>query len=351
MSELVLDYEILPNKLVVQGEKFSPIVASSIEMMRPCHNVCQISVDMGLSSKLCFDDAKKTAKVLAEQGKRIIWSLDFKLLQDRVILDFEGHFTILKNNLYIFLEELLQEFSEVSFGVCLYKGFVTDLDCFPFTGILQEHFKEWLEVEYSALEKTLDKDHKKFVFMMNYFTEHLHRFSAILPDFVIPFVFFDTKAIQSPSRVYQLFSKMRFNHIELSLKNFGFPLSILNDGSCQYALGYVTDEEISVEEVSTKLGILLPGDEFCSNQLLESMDRVFNLLKDQGILFRVFPESLGMQYWDELENLLVFTEGLSNQGVRVVQGFLAASGSCIYSGKPLETVEAISLEEFLKGSG
>jgi hypothetical protein len=125
----------------------------------------------------------------------------------------------------------------------------------------------------------------------NVFAEFLHRLASFLPDEIKPYCLFEQAF--TPGKFAQLTSKDRFWHLHLSL-----------------------------EEKDHPLGLLLPQDEYCTEEVIQELDDI--LTKEQEV--RIVPEVRLNEMWQELDELIVIQEAVSPIGKRHIQGFLAAGG-------------------------
>ena len=125
------------------------------------------------------------------------------------------------------------------------------------------------------------------------FGNYLHRLASFLPDDVTSYCLFEDHAGFTAGEAAQLLSYERFTHVQLSL---------------------------SAAESSE--GVLLPPDELCSPQLIQSLTDLLT----QNPLLRVIPERRLNELWNGLDELVVFEEILTLQGKRQLLGFEAAGG-------------------------
>lgn len=123
------------------------------------------------------------------------------------------------------------------------------------------------------------------------FAEFLHRLASFLPDEIKPYCLFEPAF--TPAKFAQLTSKDRFWHLHLSL-----------------------------EEKDHPLGLLLPQDEYCTDEVLNALDEAMEGEPNM----RVVPEVRLNEMWHGLDELIVIENAVSPVGRRQLQGFLAAGG-------------------------
>ena len=168
-----------------------------------------------------------------------------------------------------FSERVWENYSEKTLGVILYKGAVPS----------------------APLEE---------------FAEYLHHLAAYLPDELPPFALFDCPG--DPL----LFSKEIFPHIHLGFRSGEI-------GALQWGETYQPLRH------DATLGIVLPlrekGLQF---------DMVDQCLKEVDRPYRLIAEPYITEEWDELDELLIFSDLISSWGMRMVQGFEATGGKIIH---------------------
>lgn len=121
------------------------------------------------------------------------------------------------------------------------------------------------------------------------FGDFLHRLASFLPDDAKPYCLFEGPHSFSPGKAAQLMSKERFQHLIL-------------------------------DENTAPLGILLPGDQACSLDVLQKIEPF--LLSNP----RMIPEMMLNVMWDGLDRLIAVEKAVSPLGHRHLKGFAAAGG-------------------------
>jgi hypothetical protein len=169
---------------------------------------------------------------------------------------------------------------------------------------------------------------------MNVFSGYLHRLAAALPDELLVFVALESRSCAHEAFTAQLFSKERFSHLHL-----------------------LTQEQTSLFEsvalhqsglYQPLVGVCFPNDPQCLLSTLNAFKKLFLELKQHKIVFKIIPEFMMTASWDGLDYMIYMNKSLSPQGKRMLQGFVAAGGICVYVDESLGLEEEKSLIEFYK---
>ena len=194
-----------------------------------------------------------------------LWELDFGLLTPRDLPSF--HIAV-----RTFIDTVWLLYQEQTLGVILYRGGLPSF-----------------EIETLA--------------------DMLHELGALLPDEIPPFALFDWEIKSSYDA--QLFSKELFSHIHLGFRKASF-------GALKWG------KRVEPVYHSAKVGVLLPLRSKVMQD--EEIDACLMELEKRGIPYRLIAEMYLSEEWDDLDDLIVFSSLLSKQGMRKVQGFVAAGG-------------------------
>ena len=96
------------------------------------------------------------------------------------------------------------------------------------------------------------------------------------------------------------------------------------------------------------LGVVLPE---MGKVPYDLFDQTVSLLKDSRIDYVIFPELLMIESWHGLDYILVFSDAVSREGRRMLQGFNAADGKVISVDENLGLDDEILFEEFIRSRG
>ncbi len=338
MSEVIEGFTQDHFGFYLDEKPFDPKIALSQSVLKQAHNVCKIYVDLSMNSTLDVEKQRKLAETLAAEGTYILWDLDFKLLQSGVNLHFEGHFNILNRALTHFIEQLLDPYRTNTFGVCFFSGSLFDIDHLYFDRGFESYFHEWSQDLCLDLSSSVEyANHLKRLYKTVVLSEYIHKFSSRIFDLAIPFVEIDVALEHNLANLYQILSK--FDPMKLILANHSIPIADLSVD--------LKEGCFNADKAKPDVGLCFPDESVCSESALKKLNSIIQKLNEKQIPYRIFPESEGMNYWDQLEKIIVISDLLSVQGMRVIQGFCAAMGQVIFSGIPLNTYGEISFEDFI----
>ncbi|MBM3193111.1 MAG: hypothetical protein FJZ59_02620 [Chlamydiae bacterium] len=307
-------------------------------------NSLNIYIDGRPDSDLSWDMLKTEIDIALKLGAKLSFELDLGFSSKALLRDpasfFSRGIAISK-----FEEEVYKPYKDHISAIILYRG-----DGF---------FKESIDKDVSLYTDFLswkndlfgDKliDHQMYrIFSMELFMQYLHRVSAVLIDDIPLIALFDLKDCLRPSHQAEILSKSFFPYIFPGIKNaqiafrgFGW-----RESGFLGAIGHATFQPEEAEERT--FGIALPE---IGKMAYDLFDETISFLKRHNISYDVFPESLMTESWHGLNHILVFSETLSAEGVRMLRGFNAAGGEVITIGKRLNLVEEIDLEEFVRSRG
>jgi hypothetical protein len=277
-----------------------------------------LSIHIGKEIDLNFASVK--ASEAKEQGKMILWELDLELKE--VFIQDTSAFFSRSLTLKEFQEKLLLPFKKETLGVSLFDGDLDFESCFLLTEQYEANYLERKE-EYPLRDASFIRR----LFAADVFAEYILRLHAFLPDDVLAFCKLDVSLEKNKAKLAYLLSQERFQHLLLIIKGSDLPI------------GHLCLEK----EVETAVAI--PS---CLNEeALSSLEGVFKEMKKRGTPFRVIDELRLNECWDGIDDLIVLSQFLSKQGMRRVQGFLAAGGRIITVGPLLSVSCEVSFEESL----
>jgi len=145
---------------------------------------------------------------------------------------------------------------------------------------------------------------------------------------VLSFALINATFIASSGKIAQLFSKERFDHIQLALKGVTCPFSGICWDEGQNAQGYLGNVLPVKKQMATPtLGLYLPKDKFLDVALIQEIDTLILKLNKNQLPFRIIPEEKLTEQWDGIDKLIVPGQAISEQGKRKLLGFIAAGGS------------------------
>ena len=278
------------------------------------------AISIHIGKEMNLDLAFARAKAARDQGKMILWELDLDL-QEVFIQDTSAFFSR-SLTLKEFQEELLLPFKKETLGVSLFNGDLDFESCFLLTEQYEANYLERKE-EYPLKDASFVRQ----LFAADVFAEYMLRLHSFLPDDVLAFCKLDVSLEKNKAKLAYLLSQERFQHLLLITKGSDLPI------------GHLYLEK----EVATAVAI----PSCLSEEALVSLEGVFNELKKRGTPFRVIDELRLNECWDGIDDLIILSQFLSNQGMRRVQGFIAAGGRIVTVGPWLSVPFEVSFEESL----
>jgi hypothetical protein len=322
------------------------------------HNCCKIPVDLSSEISLDFSLPEQAARKITSQGGFVIWDLYIDLPSKLSQMRFEGLFNLHFHSLQVFSEKLYELFKESTVACSLYQGSIEVERIFPWTEGDMIEFQEWLEDYYQTpqslfetkenalgdiktfadldchnLDITPFSRHLRNVYTMNLFMSYMHRLAAALKEELIVCVSLDTLSNRHLGFLTQLLSKERFSHIHLLLDQAR--------GSVDGVLNHPYAQDV-------KIGVCFPNDPQCKLSFLNVFKNLLTTLQERKIDYKIIPEFLMTSSWDGLDYMIFCKHALSPQGKRMLQGFVAAGGACVFMDEPLGLETEVSLEELFK---
>jgi hypothetical protein len=286
----------------------------------------RISLPARLNDDLDWSKEKALAEEAIAKGRLILWELDLGLDQ----VQFHPGDTAIFYSFSLAVEEftktLWSHFQTHTLGVILYRGSFRPSHSFP-GSLWEPSCMQWLE-ELGIGGKDPLPEENYSLYCAQVLAEYLHRLISFLPDVVLPFALIDVSGIASSAHIAQLFSKERFEHLNLALKGAPFPFAGICWEEGDFGMGWIGT---AVRPAPT-VGIYLPGDRHFGAPLTLELDALMAHLHDKQIPFRILPEEKLMEQWDGLDELIVPACPLSPQGQRKLQGFIAAGGTVTSEG-------------------
>lgn len=276
-------------------------------------NAINIYLDGRPSCDLSWDSAESEIETALNLGARLSFEIDLGIVGN--LRDPTGYFS---RGIAIstFEERIYKKYKEEIISIILYRG----------NGYI--------------------KDEESRVASVDLLMQYLHRVGASLIDDIPLVALFDFRDVEKPSHQAELLSRSFFPYILPGVKGalidfhgFGWE----GEGS----LGYIGSKlpTVSVRQ-SASLGIVVP-----ESMSYDLFDQTIDLLHQRKIPYSTFPEHLMIDHWHGLDYILVFSETITAEGRRMLQGFNAAAGQVVAVGDSLGLSEEISFEEFIRSRG
>lgn len=222
------------------------------------------------------------------EGEIPLFEFDLGLADPYFPLEDDLHFQALSSALTHFAKEVWPRYPDSK--AILYRGSADFSRFFRWSEKQENNFQEW-----RAERPCHDEAHLKRLFCAEAFVTYFQMLAHRLPDELPLTLILDPKDTGTPAQTLHLLSPERFEHFHL-----------------ETGLSY-----------SSQTGICFPGDALCTPAILEQIDALIAQLPS----FRPVYEPLLTEQWDGLDELYVFSEGISSQGKRKLMGFSAAGGT------------------------
>lgn len=292
---------------MARKRSYYPLPSLQKEIKMDLHSIKHyelISLDAHLKSNLDWNRSIDLANKALDEGKKILWDLDFGLF-DRLQYPLENQQQFLSLRLAIehFENVIWNKFSNASLGVCLYRGRLDYIEA-----ISSETIKEWALERFDNL--------KTHSFGVDRFMQSLYCRDVALD-----------------------YMKQLAANFPFGVNNYIFSENPLEMSSAEYAIFFneeiyrplilVMDERIASNRYSN-IGICLPPVNCYSPQSIGLLDQAVKQLSIKGSHYRFIPEESLITSIAGLDELYVAPSTLSSQGNRRLQGFCAAGGIVHY---------------------
>lgn len=306
-------------------------------------------LDARMKASLDWKSETEAARKYVENGSKIFWDMDLGLFSrlDRPLSN-QTQFQTFCLSLEHFRDTLWKEFKDqtIGLGICsmdidFSKGFPWDEEQLSnWHGWLQDHFdtvqilNDETGSDFKGFEKSDPRtagnvlmQHVVRLYCRDALAEYLGLLVARLPDALPIYTTLKAGEIKDPLFLAQLSARDRFDRLNLELKNFSEPFSLVS--------------------AEANVAICLPSIECVRPSHCAGLREAMEFLKKLSVPFRIIPESLLITEWDGLDDLIYSPAGLSYQGRRKLQGFCAAGGRLISTGPLLGLPYEIDLQEYM----
>ncbi len=310
----------------------------------PDFNTLNIYIDARPLSDLAWESLESEIETALKLGAKLSFEIDFGLNEKPCFRDPASFFSrsiavsLFENRVYKLYKEQIAT-------IIVYRGNGNFKEAICQDVSLYTDFLEWKK-EFFGEEDVTNQMFR--LFSMELFMQYLHRLSAPLIDDIPLVALLDLGDSMRPSYQAELLSKTFFPYIIPGVKNacvhfngFGWQ----DRGN----LGFIGHKSLSIKEISPPtLGVVIPE---IGKVPYDFFDKTIHRLVENGIGYQVFPESLMIESWQGLDSILVFSNTLSQEGRRMLQGFNAAAGQVVTVGDSLDLVDEIDSEKFIRSRG
>jgi hypothetical protein len=239
------------------------------------------------------------AKLLVEQGKRIVWKCNLGLESPFYPLDDEMRFQAATLAMSRFSEQVWPYFQESTDFICLYRGTADFLPFFSWSERQLTDFERFQEEE--------DQTTAKSSFAAESFAIYFQMLSHRLPDEAKVLLLFDVTQLP-PICALKSLSKERFEHFSIGLRGMTLPIEGLRWNG----------ETVAYHSIESNSGAIFPK---------APCERLSELVTLPGV--KIIFEQFVSEEWEGLDQLYVIAGSLSPQGMRKLSGFSAAGGEII----------------------
>ena len=299
-----------------------PVITESLDEV--CHAVT-IPVDAGTKSGLNWKLAYERAEQLIAQGKFILWDLRLGLFDQLCFpLSHQSQFLTLGLGIDHFIDKLWKSFHNHSLGVVLYRGTAGFTEVLPRDELLSQRYDNCSgDCSGDCSGKNDDRASNAYaLFCRNVAVDYLHllcdRFSNAVPLFAL----LDFFGIESPMK-----------QALLSDRGVWSPISpIIAGAKAHEMLRWEVDTGAITTDDSAHLppvAVCVPDSTDTTPSNSSALDAAMQRLNTDNICYRLIPENLLIVEWEGLDELVVDSKLLDHQGLRKLQGFVAAGGTVI----------------------
>ncbi len=308
-------------------------------------NTLNIYIDARPSSDLAWESLESEIEVAIKLNAKLSFELDFGFSEKKALLRDSAAFFSRGLAVNAFSERVYSKYKSQIAAIILYRGSGDFTDSISSDASLYTDFYEWKRAYFG--EEALSKQMFR-LFSMELLMQNLHRLSASLIDDVPLIALFDLKDTNRPSYQAELLSKSFFPYILPGVKHAN---SLFSGFGWQDSgdLGMIGHKSAPlIPRNPPFLGVVLPE---MGKVPYDLFDQAVTLLNDSRIDYVIFPELLMIESWHGLDYILVFSEAVSREGRRMLQGFNAADGKVISVGEKLGLDDEILFEEFIRSRG
>ena len=281
-----------------------------------------IELDAGLDSLL---DWKMPSQI---NQNPLFWYLNFGFSKELPSYFLNAPLSSYRIAVSTFIETCLKQYEDQTKGVYLFRGSLSNALSMRWDVDVEDDFLKWKQ-GFNKMK------HLRDYYAMLSFSNYLHTLSAPIPETVKVLISFDISGFCSPSRTAQLLSHEHFSDIDIEITGSLLPIRVMD----------------KTEKHSPSLGLVFPKLIKSSEAVLDVIDALIETLQNNGVFFKLIPESHLTEQWGGLDHLIILSETLTSEGLRKVMGFSAAGGVTVILGEMLCIPDEMSLQAFLSEIG
>lgn len=276
-----------------------------------------ILIDAGPKNDLKWPTLESEIEMTLKEFDSLSFAFDFGFDPDH--FNFKDEITFFSLSIAVgeFIKRVSEPFGDKVKEILFYRGRGDFSRSILQKQYLYHAFVEWKEEYFS--DKALHP-HMLRLFSIQMMMQYLHQLAAPIPDGPKLIVQLEGLDDMRPSEALELSSDEHFSYIHLDQN---------------------VDEEATIAIVLPQIGKVD----------YTSMDKIILFFKAQGIRYRVIPEKLLTEKWCGIDELVVISHTISQEGLRMLQGFNAAMGSVIWMGEEMDGIEGTSFEKRFGAEG
>lgn len=298
------------------------------------YNAIIIGVDLTDESNLNFHEEKQKVERAIQQGKQIVF--EWYLGLDPLMHNFHDQMRYfgLTIGIVAFIEKIYEPNATHVCGVILYRG-VGD-----FRHAVRHHLElKELLYEFKQEHEQMDEDHLERLFSLQVLMEYLHRLGSALPDELLMHVLLNFKGIGHPSKQAELLSANLFPYIRPAVKGARVAYEGLAWDQGKSSVGYIgTKIEAFTPTVVPQIAVLLPP---FGKVPYDALDQELSRLEGEEAFYKIIPEDDLNESWYLIDKLIVFEGVVSEEGKRMIDGFIAAGGEVNFRGGGIRTPDLL----------
>ncbi len=288
-------------------------------------NTVALTLDGTMKSVLDWREKSVLASYYISQGYHLFWKLNLGLFSE---LDWplsdETQFKALSLALEHFTQDLWKNYAEHTIGVSVYEGPLDFSFRFPWDAQQEQNYHRWMQQqECSMLTAALSKA----LYCRNAIADYLDMLTINMPDRLQLFILIDGTDIEHPADLLQMAALDRFERFQIALQGSITASPYFSWRNDLMQLGYIGKNLPQQTSSMCKIGICPLPKEYMGVE--EEFNTIFSDLNSKNIPYKIISENRLTIEWDGLDYLIYSSKGITAQGKRKLNGFIAAGGTVI----------------------
>jgi hypothetical protein len=310
----------------------------------PKFNTINIYIDARPESDLSWDSLEVEIQTALKLKAKLSFEIDLGLTEDRPLFKDTKSYQTRALAIASFEERVYVPYKENITSIIMYRGKADFKVAIFQDAALEDDFNIWKSDFFPDKEVS---EHILRLFSMEIFMRYLHRVAAPLLDEIPVIALIDFSDIKERAYQAELLSMNFFPYIVPGIR--GSLINFLGFGWDQQgrkgSIGRLSYEPLN--DLEPNIGVVLPETGLSS---YEDLNEVLSIFEDLKLSYKIIPESLLTDMWFGIDHLVVFSSAISSEGIRMLHGFIAASGEVVVFGDSLNLVDEISFTDFVVNS-